>query len=65
MELSGYGLGSWPKDQVRKLFTDIWPEMFQLAAYEKLKVETTAADLKDIASLWELDVTDGRRVVVV
>ncbi len=64
IELSGSGLGSWSKEQVGKLFREILPEMFQLAANNKLKVDTVTADLKDIASLWALDVTDGKRVVV-
>lgn len=48
LQLTGSGLGSWPKDQVRKLFTEILPEMFQLAADGKLRVETIEVKLKDI-----------------
>ncbi len=64
LQLTGSGLGSWSKDQVRKLFTEILPEMFQLAADGKLKVETIEVKLKDIADLWNLDVPDGQRLVV-
>jgi len=64
IELSGSGLGSWTREQVGKLFREILPEMFQLAADGKLKVDVITANLKDIAKLWELDVPDGRRVVV-
>jgi NADPH:quinone reductase-like Zn-dependent oxidoreductase len=65
LQLTGSGLGSWSKDQVRKLFSEILPEMFQLAADGKLKVETTEVKLADIAELWDLDVADGRRLVVI
>jgi NADPH:quinone reductase-like Zn-dependent oxidoreductase len=64
LQLTGSGLGSWSKDQVRKLFSEILPEMFQLAA-DKLKVETVEVKLADIAELWDLDVADGRRLVVI
>jgi NADPH:quinone reductase-like Zn-dependent oxidoreductase len=65
LQLTGSGLGSWSKDQVRKLFIDILPEMFQLAADGKLKVETVKVELKNIADLWDLDVANGQRLVVV
>ena len=64
LQLTGSGLGSWSKDEVHKLFTEILPEMFQLAADDKLKVETTEVKLADIADLWNLDVPDGQRLVV-
>ncbi len=64
LQLTGSGLGSWSKGDVRKLFSEILPEMFQLAADGKLKVETVEVKLKDIADLWELDVPNGRRLVV-
>ncbi len=64
LQLSGSGLGSWTKGQVRDLFSEILPEMFQLAADGKLQVETTTVALTDIAQLWDLDVPDGKRVVV-
>jgi len=64
LQLSGSGLGSWTKQQVRALFSGILPEMFQLAAEGKLKVETVPVALQDIGELWDVDVPDGRRVVV-
>jgi NADPH:quinone reductase-like Zn-dependent oxidoreductase len=65
LQLTGSGLGSWSKDQVRKLFTEILPEMFQLAADGKLKVETISVNLKDIEMLWNMDVPDGKRIVTI
>jgi len=64
LQLSGSGLGSWSKAQVRSLFAEILPEMFQLAADRKLKVETIEVKLKDIADLWDLDMPEGKRLVV-
>lgn len=65
LQLTGSGLGAWSKAQVRQLFSDILPEMFELAAAGKLQVETITVKLEDIAELWDLDVANGRRLVVV
>ena len=64
LQLSGSGLGSWTKGQVRTLFSEILPEMFQLAAAGKLTIGTTAVALADIARLWDMEVADGKRLVV-
>ncbi|WP_428327378.1 quinone oxidoreductase family protein [Mucilaginibacter sp.] len=65
LQLTGSGLGAWSKDQVHQLFSEILPEMFQLSADGKLKIETTEVKLKDIADLWDLEIPDGQRLVVV
>jgi NADPH:quinone reductase-like Zn-dependent oxidoreductase len=64
LQLAGSGLGSWTKSQVRTLFAEILPEMFQLAADGKLKIETVNIALRDIEKLWDADVPDGKRLVV-
>ncbi|WP_217603579.1 zinc-binding alcohol dehydrogenase family protein [Chitinophaga sp. GbtcB8] len=64
LQLTGSGLGSWTKPEVQELLKKILPEMFKLAAAGKLKVETVSVDLKDIASLWDLDIPGGQRLVV-
>jgi NADPH:quinone reductase-like Zn-dependent oxidoreductase len=64
LQLSGSGLGSWTKSQVRVLFAEILPEMFELAAAGKLKVDTVSVALADIEKLWEVEVADGKRLVV-
>jgi len=64
LQLSGSGLGSWTRQQVGLLFSGILPEMFQLAADGRLKIETVQVPLQDIGQLWDVDVPDGRRVVV-
>ena len=65
LTLSGSGLGSWTKEQMQALFTDIFPGMFQLAADGKLKVDTISVNLNDIGRLWDIEVPDGKRLVVV
>lgn len=64
LTLTGSGLGSWSKQQVGQLFTDILPEMFQLAAAGKLTVATTSVTLENIAANWNLNVPNGQRLVV-
>jgi len=64
LQLSGSGLGSWTKDEMKKLFSEILPEMFQLAADNKLKVETVNVSLTDIENLWDMQVPDGKRLVI-
>ena len=64
LQLTGSGLGAWSKQQVGRLFTDILPEMFQLAAERKLQAGTITVKLEDIAELWNLDVPAGQRLVV-
>ncbi|MDO6432219.1 zinc-binding alcohol dehydrogenase family protein [Flavitalea sp. BT771] len=64
LQLAGSGLGAWSKQQVAALFTDILPEMFQLASEGKLKAGTISVKSQDIAELWNLDVPAGQRLVV-
>lgn len=64
LQLSGSGLGSWTKGQVRTLFAEILPELFQLAADGRLRVDTMPVAVSEIGRLWEMEVPDGRRLVV-
>jgi NADPH:quinone reductase-like Zn-dependent oxidoreductase len=64
LQLSGSGLGSWTKGQIRLLFSEILPEMFQLAADGKLIIETIPVALPDIEKLWEIEVPAGKRLVI-
>ena len=65
LQLSGSGMGSWTKDEVQKLITEILPEMFQLAADKKLKIDTVNIDLKDIEKVWAMEDAKGKRLVVI
>lgn len=64
LQINGSGLGSWTKDEVQILLTEILPEMFQLAAANKLKIATKTIPLTDIEKAWDMDLTGGERLVV-
>ncbi|MDE1192854.1 MAG: zinc-binding alcohol dehydrogenase family protein [Arachidicoccus sp.] len=57
LHLCGSGIGSWTKDEMNLLFKKIIPEVFQLAAENKLQVNITKVPLADIEriSTMELD----------
>ena len=59
------GLGAWSDPQLGKLFSEILPEKFQLAAKGKLSVQTVTQKLENISELWNLDVPDGKRLVII
>jgi len=65
IEISGSGLGSLPGDAMQKLFTEMVPEMLQLAADGKLKIDTETADLKDVETAWNKELSSGKRLVIV
>lgn len=65
LQLSGSGLGSWSKAEVRLLFSEILPEMFLLAAQNKLKVNIQEVKLIDIEEMWSKEALDGQRLVVI
>lgn len=65
LQLSGSGLGSWTKEKVQQLFSEILPEMFALAADNKLKVETINVKLEEIERVWEMNVQHGKRLVII
>ncbi len=44
IHLTGSGLGSWTRSEMHQLFSEILPEMFQLAADGKLNVETNKSE---------------------
>ncbi|AEV96496.1 alcohol dehydrogenase [Niastella koreensis] len=64
LQLTGSGLGAWTKSQVGEFFSDIMPEAFQLAAKGKLKADTITVPMSNLASLWEVEVPSGQRLVV-
>ncbi|UPZ14534.1 quinone oxidoreductase family protein [Flavobacterium humidisoli] len=64
LQLSGSGLGSWTKEEVKLLFSEILPEMFLLASKNILKVNIETVPLSDIEKMWNAEVPDGKRLVV-
>jgi NADPH:quinone reductase-like Zn-dependent oxidoreductase len=64
LQLSGSGLGSWTKEEVKLLFSEILPEMFLLASKNILKVNIETVHLSDIEKMWNAELSDGKRLVV-
>lgn len=64
LQISGSGLGSWTPEEFRLLLTEIIPEMFQAAVEGKLKIETEDVDLKDIETIWQNEIPNRKRLVV-
>lgn len=64
IQLTGSGMGAWTKKQVQSFFTEILPEMYNLAAEGKIKVDTVQVKLSEINSVWDLDIPGGQRLVV-
>ena len=65
IEILGSGLGSLSAEDMRKLFDEVIPEMFQLAAGGKLKIDTITIALKDVEHAWSMDIPGGTRMVIV
>ncbi|WP_426668439.1 quinone oxidoreductase family protein [Mucilaginibacter sp. McL0603] len=65
IEILGSGFGSIPADIMAKLPLEIIPEMLQLAAEGKLKVETLIRPLSEIETAWHEHVPAGKRLVIV
>lgn len=65
IQISGSGLGTWTREEVKALINEILPEMFQLAAEGKLKIETVNVLLKDVEKVWDTTIPSGKRLVVI
>lgn len=64
IEILGSGFGSLPGEALHSLRTDILPEMFELAAAGRLKIDTVTAPLSDITRAWTQNVPAGQRLVI-
>lgn len=64
IELLGSGLGSLSKDELTRFYTEILPEVFELAKQGKLKIKTELAPLSDIGKVWEKEPDSGVRLVI-
>jgi NADPH:quinone reductase-like Zn-dependent oxidoreductase len=63
VEILGSGLGTFSRHDLREFSMKILPEMFDLAAKGRLKMETQAESLRDIERIWNKE-PDGKRIVV-
>lgn len=64
IEILGSGFGSLSKTDLEGFHKEVLPEMFQLAADGKLKIELVQGDIKDIERLWEQKIDSGKRLVI-
>lgn len=64
LKLSGSGFGSWTKEEMKLLLLEILPEMFDLAVSKKLIIETVSLPINDIEKAWEINIPDGKRLVI-
>ncbi|MHC5361949.1 quinone oxidoreductase family protein [Myroides sp. LJL110] len=64
IRISGCGMGSWSRQEVELLFSEILPEIFELASLGKLIIHTQTADLKDIQTAWQQSTQPGKRLVI-
>jgi len=64
LTLAGSGIGSLTRKDIGILFSEIMPEMFQLAADGKLTIETTTFPLTEIESIYDANIPDGKRLVI-
>lgn len=64
IELLGSGIGSLSADNVKKMMTDMIPEVMQLAADGKITVYTVTASLKDVEAAWNMKVPSAKRLVI-
>lgn len=64
IEILGSGLGSYSQDELKRYSTELLPEMFQLAADNKLTMETQVEKLENIEAVWTKDIDAGKRLVI-
>lgn len=64
IEILGSGFGSLSQEDIKDFDKIILPEIFQLAADEKLKIELLVDSIKNIESLWEQKIASGKRLVI-
>ncbi|GLU52948.1 quinone oxidoreductase family protein [Dyadobacter frigoris] len=64
LHLTGSGLGSLTRQDIGKLFSEILPEMFKLAADGQLSIETVNVPLDQIESVYDMVIPGGKRLVI-
>jgi NADPH:quinone reductase-like Zn-dependent oxidoreductase len=64
IEVLGSGIGSLPQEAMDKLYAEVLPEMFELAASGKLKIDTVTRSLEHVEVAWFEDIPSGKRLVI-
>lgn len=63
LHLTGSGMGSWSKEELKTLLTEILPQTFQLAVEGKLHASIKTISIDDMQNEWNINVQNGSRVV--
>ncbi len=64
IEILGSGIGSLRQEDFSHYTSTVLPEMFQLAAKGKLKIDIETVELKDIEAAWQKNSDSRKRTVV-
>jgi NADPH:quinone reductase-like Zn-dependent oxidoreductase len=64
IEILGSGIGSLSREDITNYMTTVLPDMFQLLAGGKLKIEIEVVELKDVENVWENSSDSRKRTVV-
>lgn len=64
IEVLGMGVGSYIDDEFKRINAEFIPEMYQLAAKGRLKVNIETAPLSDIENIWDNPTEAGTRMVM-
>lgn len=64
VEIMGAGLGSYSGEEFGRLFTEFIPEIYGLAAKEKITIQTLTQELNQIEKAWNTTIETGKRLVL-
>ena len=64
IEFTGSGIGSIPYSDIHKYVAEVLPEVFQLAAEGKIKIDLEITQLKDVETIWSQNEKPGSRIVI-
>lgn len=64
IQILGSGFGSLSEEDLEKYRTQIIPEIFQMAADDKITVDLEVDSLENIESLWNKEIQSGKRLVI-
>jgi NADPH:quinone reductase-like Zn-dependent oxidoreductase len=64
VEFIGSGIGSIPYSDIHKYMAEVLPEVFELAAKGKVKIDLEITELKDVETVWSQNEKPGSRIVI-
>ncbi|MCO6148520.1 zinc-binding dehydrogenase [Flavobacterium sp. NRK1] len=64
IELLGSGIGSIPYSDIHKYMSEELPQVFQLAAQGKIKIDIEIEQLKNVENVWSQKENPGSRIVI-